>query len=223
MTEQGWLSSDDPAEMLRFLLPHHKRDRVGGQLPASQFEFGDRKLRLWVEACRGVWGGQGAYDLGLQLRDAVAVWSQPQLPRQMPDATTRAHLLRDVFGNPFRPATFGWRVVRGAHSMSAAALESGASEEQVWFGDWMLTPTVLQLAKAIDADRAYDRMPVLATALEEAGCNDEGVLRHCLGFERCWAPGCQEGMGPDWCPTWRELRGPHCTGCHVIDCILGRD
>jgi hypothetical protein len=51
--------------------------------------------------------------------------------------------------------------------------------------------TVLALARAIEAERAYDRLPILADALQEAGCDDEVLLRHCRECERhkpgCWA------------------------------------
>jgi hypothetical protein len=61
-----------------------------------------------------------------------------------------------------------------------------------------LTPTVTALAEAIYADRAFDRMPVLADALEEAGCSDDQILSHCRG------------------------EGPHVRGCWVVDLVLGK-
>ena len=39
-----------------------------------------------------------------------------------------------------------------------------------------LTPTVVALMDGIDQDKAYDRLPVLADALEDAGFTDEEVL-----------------------------------------------
>src|SRR6516225_9109766 len=44
--------------------------------------------------------------------------------------------------------------------------------------DW-LTPTVKTLAEQIYNDRAFERMPILADALEEAGCTVKEVLEHC--------------------------------------------
>src|SRR5262249_38689061 len=38
--------------------------------------------------------------------------------------------------------------------------------------------TVRQLARSIDEERAFDRLPILADALEEAGCADEAILSH---------------------------------------------
>ncbi len=50
--------------------------------------------------------------------------------------------------------------------------------------------SVWQLAKGIDADGAFDRMPILADALEEAGCDDGVILRHCRECRHhepnCW-------------------------------------
>ncbi len=52
------------------------------------------------------------------------------------------------------------------------------------------TETVLALAHAVRADNAFDLLPILADALEEAGCDDPRVLDHCRFCERhqprCW-------------------------------------
>lgn len=87
--------------------------------------------------------------------------------------------LHEIAGNPFRPARFDprWR-----------------------------TAAVVGLAAGIDADRGYDRLPILADALLEADCDDEAVLRHCRGTE----------------PHAGEPAG-HARGCWVIDLVLGRE
>ncbi len=54
------------------------------------------------------------------------------------------------------------------------------------------------LARSIYDDRAFDRLPVLADALEDAGCTDAAILDHCRG------------------------PGPHVRGCWVVDLILGK-
>lgn len=78
-------------------------------------------------------------------------------------------LFRCLFGNPFRPAAIDprWR-----------------------------TSTVLGLARAIDEGRTYDRLPILADALEDAECDDDALLAHC-----------RDG-------------GPHARGCWAIDGVL---
>jgi hypothetical protein len=79
-------------------------------------------------------------------------------------------LVRDIFGNPFRPVTL----------------------DPSW-----LTPTVIGLAQAIYQERELpsghldpNRLAVLADALEEAGCTDADILIHCRGPEPhvrgCW-------------------------------------
>ena len=54
-----------------------------------------------------------------------------------------------------------------------------------------VTPTVLALADAIGSNVGFDRLPVLADALEEAGCPDPDVLDHCRAggphADWCWA------------------------------------
>jgi hypothetical protein len=100
------------------------------------------------------------------------VWEEPSFQ----DAK-RAHeralcvLIRDIFGNPFRPV--------------AVAPE------------W-LSPTAVALARGIYDEKAFDRLPILADALQDAGCEDDRLLGHCRGS------------------------GPHVRGCWAVDLVLGR-
>ncbi len=54
-----------------------------------------------------------------------------------------------------------------------------------------LSETVLLLARGIAAENAFDRLPILADALEEAGCDHFGLLNHLRNHEphrvECWA------------------------------------
>src|SRR5262249_12009239 len=76
-----------------------------------------------------------------------------------PDAirASQCDLLRDIMGNPFRPV---------AVEPSWLAWNGG---------------TLGKLARSIYNDRAFDRLPVLADALEDAGCHDPDILDHCRG------------------------------------------
>ncbi len=65
------------------------------------------------------------------------------------------------------------------------------------------TPTVIQIAQAIEADRAFDRMNQLADALLDADCDEEAILRHLRGTE-----------------LHIKDKTPHMRGCWVIDRIL---
>jgi hypothetical protein len=56
---------------------------------------------------------------------------------------------------------------------------------------------VVGIARAIAADGAFDRLPVLADALEEAGCTHPDILAHC------------------------RQPGAHGSGCWVVDALLG--
>jgi hypothetical protein len=59
--------------------------------------------------------------------------------------------------------------------------------------------TVPKLAAAIYDERAFDRLPVVADALEDAGCTDAAILGHCrAGGEHvrgCWAVDLELGKG----------------------------
>jgi hypothetical protein len=59
--------------------------------------------------------------------------------------------------------------------------------------------TVATLTRSIYAERAFGRLPILADALEEAGCTDTEILSHCRN------------------------PGPHVRGCWVVDLLLGKE
>jgi hypothetical protein len=63
-------------------------------------------------------------------------------------------------------------------------------EEAIRFDAYWRTSTVLALAQGIVQDGAFDRMPILADALEDAGCDNAALLRHCRHAENhepaCW-------------------------------------
>jgi len=86
-----------------------------------------------------------------------------------------ADLMRCVFGNPFRSVT---------HRPEVLAWNGG---------------TVVKLAHAIYEERGFERLAILADALEEAGCDNADLLSHC-----------------------REA-ADHTRGCWAIDRILGKE
>ena len=203
MTEQQWLTCADPHTMLAFL--RGRKD--------------DRKLRLFAVACsRRIWSlidslGQASVDVAEAYADGLigpdemraarlacqgaggqASWyaaatkpevaarnaarsaqagvaSNPVLGTEAGEIEAQAVLLRDIFGKPFRSITLA---------------------------PSLLTPTVVRLAQVIYDDRAFDRMPELANALHDAGCDNDEVLGHCRGL------------------------GPHVRGCWALDLILGK-
>jgi hypothetical protein len=208
MTEAEWLACADPNPMLQHL--------EGIDL------LGERKLRLFACACvRSIWhlltheADRNAvetaerYADGLagraELRAAVAAaalaaattcrdhagkaaceavrWTAAALAgHDGKDADAFAHaqqqaqadLLRDLYGNPFRvpvvePAWLAWH-----------------------------DGTVGCLARAVYDGHRFIELPVLADALEEAGCGDLAILGHC------------------------RRSGVHARGCWVLDLLLQR-
>ena len=63
----------------------------------------------------------------------------------------------------------------------------------------LLSSNLIALTQGIYADRRFEAIPVLADALEEAGCYDAEIMNHC-----------------------RELR-PHSRGCWVVDLLLAKE
>ena len=119
-----------------------------------------------------------AVDASATSRDGVVDWVMAAPPRQSKAWAERkgqSDLLRDMFGPlPFRPVTV----------------------EPAWLA-WN-AGTVVKLAQTIYGNRAFDRMPILADALEDAGCHDADILGHC------------------------RQPGSHVRGCWVVDLLTGR-
>jgi hypothetical protein len=225
MTEREWNACTDPQKMLSFLREREgsprklllfacacfrrfapSRAELLGARAAEVVEAyadGDVPFEETVRMQKKVWKGRGAgrelFSDGLG--STYRFWNSPFGQRHAAWQTSsrlahsalalkpgrpsrraaqerdqaRAYLLalvRDVAGNPFRPA----KLVRS----------------------WR-TPDVVGLADGVYEERAFERMPVLGDALEDAGCADAEVLAHCRG------------------------PGPHARACWVLDLLLGKE
>jgi hypothetical protein len=142
---------------------------------ARESEFGDKRA-YWAAKHLG----RGFYKMSTaHSAIAVALWASlaiAKAPEQR--SLERRHqtdLIRCIFGNRVRPATLD------PHWLA-------------WNDD-----KVRLIADGIYNERAFDRLPILADALEDAGCSDADILNHC-----------RQG-------------GEHVRGCYVVDLLLGKD
>ncbi len=101
-----------------------------------------------------------------------AAWYARKHDAEGTETRAQSDILRDIVGNPFRPSIFSplWR-----------------------------TDTAMTLAARMYEARDFSAMPILADALQDAGCADENILSHCRG------------------------PGPHVRGCWVVDLVLGKE
>jgi hypothetical protein len=226
MTEAEWRSTTDAVDMLRAL--SRQQDQPPGYArrvltwlgflpyPGWQFTQSARKLALFNSACaRRIWvhldnAHRAAVEVHEKYADGLATDDEESLSFRTAEATAlmappgedvnpdmvdywrharyaylawvigdedeleiaaQAKLLRDIFGNPFRPIAV------------IPALQ---------------TANVVSLAQAIYDERAFDRMPILGDALEDAGCTNADILMHC------------------------RQPGEHVRGCWVVDWVLGK-
>ena len=214
MTEEEWLGATDPRSMIGFLKTRlsDRKARlfaVACCRMVSHLFASDGSTRAVEVAERfaddlasdsersGAWGSSDeGSTLSLRNRDAswfadsaaesavmgfypVGSWYKAaavvsrEVARALPGCFgLQLKFLHCVFGNPFRPVV----------------------AEPAW-----LTPTVQSIAAAIYQDRAFDRLPILADALEEAGCVNSEVLLHC------------------------RQPGEHVRGCWVVDLVSGKE
>ena len=191
MTESEWLTSEDPAAMLRFVT----RDGSGpGDGPNRSIIASDRKLRQWVIACRdreqilkpGCFRqDDDALKVSAILRTAASAWCGP--PYEDVPGAERAAILRDIVGDPFldlglmvRDGRLYRRVSRGPSTKPAQRHIRSVVEERWQTPDW-ITPQVLSLAQV-----AYDERP---------GRECEQCLMACMGRGVTSIPDCAACRG----------------------------
>ena len=142
-------------------------------------EFDDRQgSESAANAVESLCHAEGLSDLLNDVARETAALSMYSQPQHLKRATRRIRRLnqcrhlRDIFGNPFRPVAFSpaWR-----------------------------TDTAVSLARQMYESRQFGAMPILADALQDAGCDNDGVLNHCRGD------------------------GAHVRGCWVVDLVLGKE
>ena len=104
MTESEWLASDDPAAMLRLF---DDRNAKIWPLNLPWPLISDRQKRLWVEACRAMANVDWGLLPDIALGSTVLYWATAIdcVESMSVPLTMRAHLLRDIRGNPWRPVT----------------------------------------------------------------------------------------------------------------------
>ena len=101
---------------------------------------------------------------------ARAVWVKG--PEKRAERVAHMNALREIFGNPFRPVRFdpAWR-----------------------------TDTALTLARQMYESREFSAAPILADALQDAGCDADELLNHL-----------------------RDPHAAHVRGCWALDLVLGK-
>lgn len=136
----------------------------------------DYKVLEGVDFITDAMGHLGAIKAGVlpkDIRGGKAVWKEPSfLAAKQAHEKLLCGLIRDIFGNPYRPVRFDpkWR-----------------------------TEAATGIAAKMYEEKDVRAMPILADALEEAGCGNETILSHC-----------------------REP-GTHVRGCWVVDLVLGKE
>ena len=198
MTESDWNRSTDSQAMLSFLQERGASERkqrlfavacsrrawpLIDDLGRAAVEVAERfadgradaeQLRAARLACKGS-GGQSSWyaaltDPAIAARNA-ALSAMEGATSHESERHVQADLLRDIFRNPFHEVTF----------------------DESWG-----TSDVVSMARSMYEVREFVAMPRMAYALQDAGCEDEGVLDHCRGT------------------------GPHVRGCFVVDLVLGK-
>ena len=170
--EAAWLAAHDAVIQTPANGKGAPRAALGIGLAAWHFRDNQDRLRELVEP-------DGCFDN--QGETADTVWSISFDAAEASSAdrngtlSLHARFLRCIIGNPLRPPP--------QFDLAWLTWNDGA---------------VRKMAQAIYDARAFDRLPLLADALEDAGCADAAILSHCRG------------------------PGEHVRGCWVVDLVLGK-
>jgi hypothetical protein len=237
LTEDEWLTSSDAWRLSR-LRPHQPSERQYALITAAclrQFWRPDRRRRPRVTVADverltdglpsgfdpvkdrefftiGAMGpvGRGFISVGFGLLEPDYSF---YLYAKCPEGAVAA-ILRDVMGNPYRPAPLigcGGRLAALTRLTPAQAKQQSRGNLRgfpdsgpiydtdppaMWFA-WN-GGALRQLAQAFYDEHRFNELPVLADAFEEAGCTTPEILHHC------------------------RQPGPHVRGCWVVDALLGK-
>jgi hypothetical protein len=167
---------------------------------ASRKELNLVRAAAWapVRGCIDVTGYRLARTAWAAARDGASAASAAVRAFCRPETAFLCGLLREIVGNPFRPSA----------DISPAVLTW--NEGTVW-----------RIAAGIHAEQAFGRLPILADALEEAGCTDTHLLGHCRSQG---PPPVVPGDGarePADVRSHSRSEVPHVRGCWAVDLIVG--
>ena len=204
MREEQWLSeTDDPYEMLNFL-GKRVSSRKAKLFACACFRLGSSPLKMWeqkiVEVVERYADGlaseqerQHAEEVSTGKSGIAWVtmtgdyWTAVEAGRaagEWRDEPLQCALVREFFGNPFRPLP----------------PRKGKRQWRETLRAWLTwnEGVIPMLAQAIYEERTFQRLSILADALEDAGCASADLLTHC------------------------RSGGEHVRGCWVVDLLLGK-
>lgn len=223
MTKAEWLACTDPQRMLGFLGGKASTRKLWlfscGACRCHQVLMADKPCRTVIELGERFADGEATYD---ELEEAGEIAYTRQLEEGVQTATAKAATFAVICPSerdPNLPSITVLETVRYTSNdlTDLASFDHGIDVElasqcallrcvfgnppfrRVTLDPCWLTPTVKQMAEKIYDERAFDRLPILGDALEEAGCTAKDILSHCRG------------------------PGPHVRGCWVVDLILGKE
>jgi hypothetical protein len=217
LTRGEWITCTNPAAMLRQLRDHgliteRKAQLFGAACCRRLWELLPGEARRAVEVVERHADGLASRE---DLREARRASRGAFAPVSGREGLARAAVLCLLTAARDDPAGHALDLL-----LSASGAGTGRTEEQNAqagilrclfgappFGRAAVQPTWLafgdgvaaRLARGIEDEGAFDRLPILADALLDAGCDDEELLGH--------------------------LRdpGPHWRGCHAVDLVLGKE
>lgn len=219
VTEQEWRSSTDPLPMLEFIRGNVSDRKL--RLFACACTQAVREL-LWVDFYSQLAlqraeehaDGQASVEDLLTAQNEVRDRLELYASEPVYDAAYWAgglNITEDVNSCVFYAANVSMRMIDD--EMKAHKVRAEIVRQQSCFLRDVIGPSpffatlfdkrwrteiVNTLAQGIYDDRTFDRMPILADALQDAGCEDADILDHC------------------------RSNGPHVRGCWVVDLLLGK-
>jgi hypothetical protein len=185
MAEAEWLASRDP----------------GAMMEAVRTSASARKLYLLCLACGCMYKFTAN---GKEAMAALEVAAEADDPREAVRAIAPRHLKYGFGNEPFDLAQMtarGWRHDVGEkHAPPLIRELFGNPFRAVAFDPAWRTTDATLLARGIYDEKAFDRMPILADALQDAGCEAADILDHL-----------------------RDRKQKHVRGCWALDLVLGRE
>jgi hypothetical protein len=217
MTEEEWFGSSDFGVLVRYAIDVNPRGALRtGRIPRRKLRLAscaiarsivalapDERTRIALETAERCAEGELPDSDRIAIREITQTIARVEPPFDHANEAVY-HALGDDPGDLILAADVAWRAIHFDTEERLFQIEMLRDIvcnpfRPIFFSDRWRTDTAVLLARQMYEARDFSAIPILADALQDAGCDNEYILSHC-----------------------RDTNQVHVRGCWVVDLVLGK-